>query len=119
MIDRESEDAVRLYIDLIKHKFEIIEVHVFGSRARGTHRPDSDLDFAIIVEEKPSGLKPTFYLADEAYRVMEMTGIVMSAVLVAKSEWLHPETAYNRWLIETIRREGVEIKISSDKEADE
>lgn len=32
----------------------IEEVWLFGSRARGTHRPDSDLDLAFVLKNEPS-----------------------------------------------------------------
>lgn len=31
-------------------------LYVFGSRARGDHRPDSDLDLAVILRNTPSSL---------------------------------------------------------------
>jgi predicted nucleotidyltransferase len=32
---------------------KIVRVGVFGSRARGDHRPDSDVDLAIVVAAEP------------------------------------------------------------------
>ncbi len=34
-------------------KKEIIAVYLFGSRAEGVARPDSDLDIAVLVEKQP------------------------------------------------------------------
>ena len=33
-------------------------VVLFGSRARGTHRPESDLDLAVMLEEYEPGRRP-------------------------------------------------------------
>jgi predicted nucleotidyltransferase len=40
------EDAVQRLIDAV----DPLEIIAFGSRARGTHRPDSDLDLAVILD---------------------------------------------------------------------
>jgi len=39
-------DAVRRLIEAV----DPLEIIAFGSRARGTHRPDSDLDLAVILD---------------------------------------------------------------------
>lgn len=41
----------RLVEDIVRHAHPV-RVIAFGSRARGTHRPDSDLDLAVIVKDR-------------------------------------------------------------------
>jgi predicted nucleotidyltransferase len=46
--------AVRKIVDLAKP----LRIIAFGSRARGTHQPDSDLDLAVIVEKYDREAQP-------------------------------------------------------------
>ena len=39
-LDKQTEDAVRRFVRLISSRYAIAEVIVYGSRARGAHRPD-------------------------------------------------------------------------------
>lgn len=55
----------RLPSDLKGHLEKLI---VFGSRARGTHLDDSDLDMAVIVDKKTEKIEKGF--EDIAYAVM-------------------------------------------------
>ena len=41
-----------ILLDWASSKPFIVRLWVFGSRARGTHRPDSDLDVAVQVESR-------------------------------------------------------------------
>lgn len=36
-------------------------IYLFGSRARGTHRPDSDYDLLIVTDKKDLRLKDSIY----------------------------------------------------------
>jgi len=60
-----SDLKSRLPVQLGNHIKRII---VFGSRARGEGSPDSDLDIAILVDNKTVEIEKT--LDDIAYRVM-------------------------------------------------
>lgn len=55
----------RLSADLKGHLEKII---VFGSRAKGTHADDSDLDIAVLVNKKTEEIEKRF--EDVAYAVM-------------------------------------------------
>jgi uncharacterized protein len=62
---------------------------VFGSRARGTHRPNSD--------------------ADVAFDVLLETGINSSPLPVWLDEWEHPENYSNPALLQNIASEGFRL----------
>ena len=47
----DKSDAIKIakrYVESISRKFQIENVFLFGSYARGTNHPDSDIDLAII-----------------------------------------------------------------------
>ncbi len=41
-IERKTEQTVRRFIELITNRYEVAGAIVYGSRARGTHTPDSE-----------------------------------------------------------------------------
>lgn len=43
---------VKKYIEKISKKFDIKEVYIFGSYARGTNDEDSDIDLAVVIGEE-------------------------------------------------------------------
>lgn len=49
---------------VLERRGEILEAYLFGSRARGTARPDSDVDVAVYVDEARAGAGPFGYEAD-------------------------------------------------------
>lgn len=44
---------VKKYIEIIKQYFSVKKVILFGSYHRGTHRKDSDIAIAIVVDSAP------------------------------------------------------------------
>lgn len=48
------------YVELIRTKFNVIQVYVFGSFAKGTNHKDSDIDIAIVVGDVPDIIDAQF-----------------------------------------------------------
>ncbi len=61
-----------------------IEIYIFGSHARGTACPDSDLDLAIIVEELS---KDRHQLLMDGYRALYGMRIYKDLLLYTKEEF--------------------------------
>jgi antitoxin ChpS len=109
-IDRETERAVRRFIDRIKSEFDLAGAFLFGSRARGEHRPNSDADVAVLLRGKPEPRVDTaLRMADIAFDVLLDTGIVIEAIPFWEEEWARPEHFSNSALIDNIRREGTRL----------
>jgi predicted nucleotidyltransferase len=51
MDQREAISIVKKYQLLLKNHFPVEEVYLFGSYAKGTNKPESDIDVAIIVND--------------------------------------------------------------------
>ena len=49
-LDAETERAARAFMQRLEGKYPAIEGLVFGSRARGDHRADSDADLAVVLQ---------------------------------------------------------------------
>ncbi|MEI6803038.1 MAG: nucleotidyltransferase domain-containing protein [Burkholderiales bacterium] len=109
-IDHATEAAVRRFLVLVASRYDMAGAIVYGSRARGTHRPDSDADVAILIKgEHQRVLTTTLALADVAYDVLLETGINISPLPVWLDQWEHPERFSNPALLHNIAREGVRL----------
>ena len=109
-IDHNTEEAVRRFLALIASRYDMAGAIVYGSRARGTHRPDSDVDVAILINgEHQRVLTTTLAMADVAYDVLLETGINISPLPVWIDQWEHPERYSNPALLHNIAREGVRL----------
>lgn len=106
-IDGATEHAVRLFLKKLEGRYDLMEAIVFGSRARGVHRPDSDADIAVLLKGKPGKFVDTaLAMADIAYDVLLETGIHIGPLPIWEEEWRHPGDYPNPQLLKNIEREG-------------
>lgn len=109
-LDVKTDSAVRRFLDLLADRYDVAELIVFGSRARGTHRPDSDLDVAVLLRGEPQRFVDTkLAMADLAYDLLLETGLLISPLPVWLVEWERPEDCSNPDLLRTIDKEGVRL----------
>lgn len=109
-LDLDTEDAVRRFLARIADRYDMAGAILYGSRARGTHRADSDADVVVLLKgERQRVLPTTLAMADVAYDVLLETGINISPLPVWIDEWEHPETFSNPALLRNIAREGVRL----------
>ncbi len=109
-LDPATEAAVRRFLEAIAYKYDIAQAIVYGSRARGDFRPESDADVAIILRGPHARFLPTkLAMADAAFDSMLDTGILVSPLPVWIDEWEHPESYSNPLLLRNIEREGVRV----------
>ena len=110
-LDQATEHAVRRFLSLIADRYNIAGAILYGSRARGTHRPDSDADVAILLSGAQQRLMPIILdMADIAFDVLLETEILVSPLPVWLDEWEHPETYSNPALLRNIDQEGIRLK---------
>lgn len=109
-IDQNTEKAVRRFLSLIASRYDMEGAIIYGSRARGTHREDSDADVAVLLKgEHQKVMTTTLAMADVAFDVLLETGINISPLPVWLDEWEHPEMHSNPALLQNIAREGVRL----------
>ena len=109
-IDADTEKAVRRFLALLADRYDMAGAILYGSRARGTHRPDSDADVAVLLQgEQQRTLTTALAMADVAYEVLLETGINVSPLPVWLDEWEHPESGSNPALLHNIAREGIKL----------
>lgn len=109
-LDADTERAARVFVERVARQSDVAGAIVFGSRARGEAKPDSDADLAVLLHGTPGRrMDEAMKMADVAFDVMLETGILVEALPLWESEWEHPETFNNPALIENIRRDGVRL----------
>jgi predicted nucleotidyltransferase len=109
-IDPDTEKAVRRFLALIAGRYDMAGAIIYGSRARGTHRPDSDVDVAVLLNgAHQKVLDIALAMADVAYDILLETGINISPLPVWLDEWEHPERHSAPMLLHNIAREGVRL----------
>jgi len=109
-IDTDTEQATRLFITRIAGQYDMAGAILFGSRARQTHRPDSDADVAVLLRgEHQRFLTTKLAMADVAFDVLLETGVNISPLPVWLDEWEHPESYSNPRLLENIANEGIRL----------
>ena len=102
--------AARAFLRRLPNTYEVEQVILFGSRARGDHRPDSDLDLAVVLK----GARRDFYdtkqlMADIAFDALMETGILVQAFPLWDGDLAHPERFINPAVIHSIAAEGIRL----------
>ena len=109
-LDPATEQAARIFVASVARVYPLRGALLFGSRARGGSRPDSDTDVALLLEGAQRPLLQTrLALADLAYDTLLETGVCIQPLPLWTHDWEHPETYPNPRLIENIRREGIQL----------
>jgi uncharacterized protein len=109
-VDAQTEHAARRFIALIADQYETAGALIYGSRARGTHRRDSDADLAVLLRGAHQRvLGTTLAMADIAFDVLLETGINITPLPVWLDDWEHPDRHSNPALLRNIAREGVRL----------
>lgn len=109
-IDPDTERALRRFLALIATRFDVAGAILYGSRARGTQRPDSDADLAVLLKGRPQRALPvTLEMADPAFDLLLETEINIAPLPVWTEQWEHPQTHSNPALLHNIAREGIRL----------
>ena len=109
-IDGATAHALRCFLAMIADRYDLAGAILYGSRARGTHRPDSDADVAVLLRGEHRRVLPTtLAMSDLAYDVLLDTGINISPLPVWLDEWEHPSAAANPALLREIARDGIRL----------
>ena len=110
ILGKDTLAAVRLFQSLIVDKYQVYCVMVYGSRARGTHRPDSDVDVVVLLDgERDQTMQTKFDMGDIAFDVLMETSVYISPLPIWRDQWEHPESYSNPVLLLNIARDGIEI----------
>ncbi len=109
-IDPATARAVNLFGARVRSREPHAELVLFGSRARGDHTAESDVDVVVVTDLMASGRSAAAaVLADVAYDVLLQTGLLVAPLPLTRAEWNDSASFPNPRLLETIRTEGLAV----------
>ena len=94
---------IRLNVEQIDKKAEVI---LFGSRARGDEKPDSDWDLLVLTDH-PVDLRQERTFRDALYDLELETGEPISLFVYYKEDWLTRQRVTP--FFQNVTREGVRL----------
>ena len=103
--------AASAFLAKLRGTYDVSHMIMFGSRARGDNRPDSDLDLAVVLGGRRADFIDTkLDMAGLAFDVLMETGVLVQAFPMWEDDLAHPERFANPALIRNIAREGIRLE---------
>lgn len=110
IIDADTERAARVFLKRIEDKYPFSDAILYGSRARGDYKPDSDADLAVVLKGEPQRrVAVSGDMARIAFDVLMETGVLVQGFPLWPEELARPEIFSNPALIHNILREGIHL----------
>ena len=107
-MDSATEHAVRVFLARVPAELRVKHAILFGSRARGDHRPDSDADVVLILDRGNDWLVLETF-AGLAFDVLMDTGVLIQAVPISSQDWAHPEGFPRPSFLRNVARDGITL----------
>jgi uncharacterized protein len=108
-IDAGTEGALRAFFARLPPGIQLERAFLYGSRARGDYRAESDADLALVLVEGGDDWRLLWDLSGLAYDVFLETGVLIQPVPISSSDWAHPETFVRPGFLRNIAREGIPV----------
>lgn len=85
-----QDDAIlKIITERLKEKFKPTRLFLYGSRASGTHKPESDYDFVMVLKDFDS---------KNRYSLMsEISSLLRDEVGVEVQVWAYYQSAFDDW----------------------
>ena len=102
--------TAQAFLEKLRDRYNVAQMIMFGSRARGDHGPDSDLDLAVVLHGRRGDFIDTrLDMAGIAFDVMMETGLLVQAFPVWDDDLAHPERFSNPVFIRNIVEDGIRL----------
>lgn len=106
-LDPDTETAARSFLGRLPAELSLKYAILFGSRARGEGRPDSDADLALIIAGWVLDWELVGSLADLAYEVFLDGGVLIQPVPIALEDWENPQRHARPGFLRNVARDGI------------
>jgi predicted nucleotidyltransferase len=105
-----AHHVASVFLGKLNGKYDVVEAVMFGSRARGDHRPDSDLDLVIVLDgQRRDFIDTKLDMAGIAFDVLLEIGVLVQPFPMWDGDLAHPERFTNPGLIRRIVDDGVRL----------
>lgn len=97
-IDKEIIDIVNKYIEIVKKNYNVLDIILFGSYAKGTNNENSDIDIAIITDDFENDI------FDEELNLMKLRRKIDTRIephLIRIKDYKNAETPFIKEVIDT------------------
>lgn len=102
--------VAQAFLRRLSGHYDVAQAILFGSRARGDHHPESDLDLAVVLRGRRQDFIDTkLAMADAAFDVLMETGILVQPLPLWDDDLTHPERFANPALLHAIAVYGIRI----------
>lgn len=102
------QEAALAFSEKLADRFGVVQLILYGSRARGNYKSESDADLAVILSGSPVDFVVTkLDMASVAFDVLVETGVLIQPLPIWESEWNNPKNYSNPALLQNIVREGI------------
>ena len=99
--------CVQEVAEVLKAELPITRIVLFGSKARGTARSDSDIDL-LVLTSRPVGPQLRREVSSRLFDISLQTDIPLSAVVASEHDW--SEGVIRHLLIHSeVERDGCEV----------
>ncbi|MBI1952538.1 MAG: nucleotidyltransferase domain-containing protein [Candidatus Omnitrophica bacterium] len=107
-LTEQEQRAVERFATTLRERWgnEVLEIHLFGSKARGDAGPESDVDLLIVTERNDWKLKDE--IGRVATRILLSEGIYLSIKVLGKTLYQRLVTLEAPF-IKNVLREGVVV----------
>jgi len=110
MLDAATEAALRAFRVRLRERFgsQLRGMVLFGSRARGDHRDDSDADVAVFLQPVTDAIAAQMDMASDAYAVFLDTDILIQPWAFSGTRE-QPERSRAADLLDAVQAEGIAL----------
>jgi uncharacterized protein len=113
---RRIEPEIAALLAELKRRLErrfgerFVALYLFGSRARGDHEPDSDVDVAVILDQKlPDSFDVSREILEDTYDLLLETGFYIQPWPLEKGSLDDPPAHPDPRISRAIQRDGIRI----------
>ena len=105
-----AHSIASVFLGKLSATYDVAQAVMFGSRARGDHRPDSDLDLAVVLKgQRRNFIDTKLDMAGIAFDVLMETGVLVQPFPMWDGDLAHPERFTNPILIQNISEDGIRL----------
>lgn len=102
-----NPDIIRELKNILKNVAPTASAILFGSRARGDNREDSDVDLLILIDKDNMKYEDESRITDPLYDFEFNNGVIMSPIVMTRQAW--EETKYRTTLYDEVARDGIRL----------